>query len=129
MRGDLGRSFISGLDVIDEVRDRFPNTSKLAFISIIFSTLLGISMGVFSAIRRESFFDYVLTLIALLGISLPNFWLGILLIYFFSIELSILPIGGNYSWKHYIMPMIVTSAYRDCNNFKDYPFFNSRGNG
>ena len=108
--GDLGTSFINGMEVIDLVKARFPNTIRLAFISTILSAFLGVSIGMVSALKRETFWDYLLTIIALLGISIPIFWLGLMLIYFFSVELSILPIAGASTWKNYIMPVITLSA-------------------
>jgi ABC-type dipeptide/oligopeptide/nickel transport system permease component len=63
-----------------------------------------------SALKRETVVDYLLTVLALLGISIPIFWLGLLLIYIFSVELSLLPIAGAYTWKNYIMPVCTLSA-------------------
>lgn len=109
VQGDLGTSFISGVDVIDMVIARFPNTVRLAFLATIVSAFFGISMGLLSALKRETFVDYLLTVIALLGISIPIFWLGLMLIYLLSVELSLLPIAGAATWKHYIMPVITLS--------------------
>ncbi|MCG3772814.1 MAG: Glutathione transport system permease protein GsiC [Nitrosomonadaceae bacterium] len=108
---DLGKSYISGINVIDEIRQRLPHTIRLAFFSTLFSTILGVSMGLLSARRRETALDYILTMIALLGISVPIFWAGLLLIFFFSVKLNILPIGGNNTWQHYVMPVLVLSSY------------------
>ena len=110
VKGDLGTSFINGMEVIDLVKARFPNTIRLAFISTILSAFLGVSIGMVSALKRESILDYLLTVVALLGISIPIFWLGLLLIYIFSVELSLLPIAGAATWKNYIMPVCTLSA-------------------
>jgi len=110
VKGDLGTSFINGMEVIDLVKARFPNTIRLAFISTILSACFGVSIGMVSALKRETIVDYLLTVVALLGISIPIFWLGLLLIYVFSVELSILPIAGAASWKNYIMPVCTLSA-------------------
>jgi ABC-type dipeptide/oligopeptide/nickel transport system permease component len=110
VKGDLGTSFISGVDVIDLVKARFPNTIRLALISTILSAFLGISIGVISALKRETIVDYLLTVAALLGISIPIFWLGLMLIYVFSVELGVLPVAGAATWKHYIMPVCTLSA-------------------
>jgi ABC-type dipeptide/oligopeptide/nickel transport system permease component len=110
VKGDLGTSFINGMEVIDLVKARFPNTIRLAFISTILSAFLGVSIGMVSALKRETIVDYLLTVVALLGISIPIFWLGLLLIYIFSVELSLLPIAGAASWRNYIMPVITLSA-------------------
>jgi len=111
LKGDFGRSYISGLQVIEEVKVRFPNTLKLALITTIVSSTIGIVMGLISALKRETFIDYFLSIISLLGISTPVFWLGLMLIYIFSVELSILPIGGNDTWKHYVMPVIALGTF------------------
>jgi ABC-type dipeptide/oligopeptide/nickel transport system permease component len=108
--GDLGTSFISGVDVIDLIKARFPNTIRLALLSTIVSAFFGILMGLISALQRESFVDYLLTVVALLGISIPIFWLGLMLIYMFSVQFSLLPIAGASSWKNYIMPVCTLSA-------------------
>jgi ABC-type dipeptide/oligopeptide/nickel transport system permease component len=110
VKGDLGTSFINGMEVVDLVKARFPNTIRLAFVSTILSAFLGVSIGMVSALKRETIVDYLLTVMALLGISIPIFWLGLLLIYAFSVELSLLPIAGAASWKNYIMPVITLSA-------------------
>jgi ABC-type dipeptide/oligopeptide/nickel transport system permease component len=108
--GDLGTSFINGMEVIDLVKARFPNTIRLAFISTILSAFFGVSIGMISALKRETIVDYLLTVLALLGISIPIFWLGLMLIYVLSVQLSLLPIAGASSWKNYIMPVITLSA-------------------
>jgi ABC-type dipeptide/oligopeptide/nickel transport system permease component len=110
VKGDLGTSFINGMEVIDLVKARFPNTIRLAFISTILSAFLGVSIGMVSALKRETIIDYLLTVVALLGISIPIFWLGLLLIYIFSVEFSLLPIAGAATWKNYIMPVCTLSA-------------------
>ena len=110
VKGDLGTSFINGMEVIDLVKARFPNTIRLAFISTILSAFFGVSIGMISALKRETIVDYLLTVVALLGISIPIFWLGLMLIYVFSVQLSILPIAGASNWKNYIMPVITLSA-------------------
>ncbi len=110
VKGDLGTSFINGMEVIDLVKARFPNTIRLAFISTILSAFFGVSIGMISALKRETIVDYLLTVVALLGISIPIFWLGLMLIYVLSVQLSILPIAGASSWKNYIMPVCTLSA-------------------
>ena len=108
---DLGKSYISGMLVKQEIKVRFPNTIKLAFLATLVSSILGVTMGVLSALKREGVVDYSFTVLALLGISIPIFWLGLILIFIFSVQLKILPIGGNSTWQHYVMPVIVLATY------------------
>jgi len=110
-RGDLGKSYITRRPVALEVGNRFWNTVKLALAATLLSTLLGISMGTVSAARREGRWDYLLTVLTLMGISMPIFWLALLAMYFFSVQLKVLPTTGNDTWRHYIMPTATLSVY------------------
>ncbi len=103
-RGDLGRSIASDLPVMEEVLTRFGNTLQLAFWAMLLTTVLGLVAGVFSAIHPYSKIDYGSMTGALLGISMPSFWLGLILMGFFSVYLGWLPAGGKGTWAHLIMP-------------------------
>ncbi len=94
VRGDLGKSLIHRGDVATEIGRRAPISLYLAGLAFIISILVGIPMGVISAVRRGTWLDSVLTSIGNLGITMPIFWLGILLIYFFGLRLNWLPIFG-----------------------------------
>lgn len=111
IHGDLGRSALSGMDVSSEIMVRFEKTVQLSLLSIAFASVLGITFGTVSAFKRNTWVDYFLTLISVLGISLPNFWFGILLIYTFAIKLHWLPATGSSSTKNYILPVICSSFY------------------
>lgn len=93
--GDLGRSYRSNATVSSEVLSRFPATIELAFAAILFGTAVGLVAGIVAGIKRDSFLDYSSTLGALLGISIPTFWLGMILIIIFGVELGWLPISGR----------------------------------
>jgi len=95
LQGDLGRSYRSNDTVTDEVLSRFPATIELAFAAMLIGTTIGLIAGVVAGVRRDSFFDYSSTLGALLGISIPTFWLGMILIIVFGVELRWLPISGR----------------------------------
>lgn len=110
LRGDLGIDYITGRPAKDEIMERLGTTLKLAGASIIFSILVAIPAGIISAIRQYSLIDIVTMVIALLGNSMPNFWLALMLILFFSVYLGILPASGLYGIKYYIMPVIGISA-------------------
>ena len=109
--GDLGVSIFTRRPVIVEIRDRFWNTAKLSLVAIVAATILGMAMGVISAINRNGFWDILFTIIALLGISIPVFWLGLLMMWFFSVELGVLPSAGDSSWRHFIMPTVTLAVF------------------
>ena len=110
MKGDLGTDYITGRPVRDEIMERLGTTLKLAAASIIFSVAIAIPAGIISAIRQYSLIDIITMVLALLGNSLPNFWLALMLILFFSVYLGILPASGLYGIEYYIMPVIGISA-------------------
>jgi ABC-type dipeptide/oligopeptide/nickel transport system permease component len=111
VQGDLGQSFITRRPVIVEIKSRFWNTVKLSIVAITFATVLGLVMGTISAVNREGRWDYFFSILSLFGISTPVFWLALLLMYFFSIRLGILPTSGNDTWRHYIMPTFCLAVF------------------
>jgi peptide/nickel transport system permease protein len=97
IHGDLGRSYRTGIPVISELVKRYSVTIELAFAATLIAVLIGIPIGIISATKRNSVFDFVSRTFALLGISVPNFWLALLLILMFSLAIKILPTGGYVS--------------------------------
>jgi len=95
LKGDMGRSIISHEQVTVEIASRFPNTIELAIAAMIFAILIGIIAGIISATKQYSVADYSVMGIALFGISMPVFWLGIMLMMIFGVFLGWLPIGGR----------------------------------
>lgn len=91
--GDLGTSYYTKVPVAQEIFSRFPATIELAIASIIFASIFGIIIGIISAVKKNSFFDHAGMVIALIGVSMPIFWLGILLIILFAGIWHILPSG------------------------------------
>jgi len=91
---DFGNSFVSRRPVFTEIIARFPTTAQLAGLSVITALLIGIPLGIISATRQYSIFDGGATFIGLLGVSIPNFWLGMILILFFAVNLDLLPATG-----------------------------------
>ena len=94
LKGDFGTSFITRQPILDELLIRLPNTLNLAVSSMILACLIGIPLGVIAAIKKDSLLDNLLTTVSLLGISVPNFWLGSILIIIFCVNLKIFPTGG-----------------------------------
>ena len=108
---DLGRSARTQNPVIQEIWARLPNTILLAVVAITLACIFGIPAGIISAIRPYTFLDYLVTSAALFGISMPVFWLGLMLVIVFSVILPWLPAGGTGSWKHVILPSITLTAF------------------
>ena len=105
---DLGKSYVGNEDVLSAIMRKFPVTLQLTFASLIIAVLIAIPAGIISAIKQYSSFDYIFMLGALLGLSIPNFWLGLIMILNFSIKQKWLPatfVVGD--WKTLIMPSIV----------------------
>jgi peptide/nickel transport system permease protein len=94
VRGDLGESVRTGLDVTQTIIDKIPITLELAVLSVLIAVLIGIPTGVFAAARRGGFSDYASNAIGLAGLSIPNFWLGLVLILFLAIRVEIFPASG-----------------------------------
>ncbi|MGC7871885.1 ABC transporter permease [Desulfosporosinus sp. SYSU MS00001] len=95
LTGDLGTSYYTKLPVVKEIMSRFPATIELAFVAIILASFFGIVIGVISAVKKNSIFDNAGMFLALIGVSMPIFWLGILLIILFSGALHWLPSNGR----------------------------------
>ena len=108
---DLGVSARTQAPVIDEVMARLPNTVILAVVSLVMSVSIGIPLGILAALRRNTVIDMAVTGASLIGISMPVYWTGLLLISLFAVKLRWLPAGGYGSWKHIIMPSITLSLY------------------
>lgn len=112
-QGDLGYSYQSNQSVSEALFSRFPTTLKLAVTSVIIATIIGVCMGMLSSIKQNTWLDYTGTTFALAGVSIPNFWLGSMLILVFSVKLQWLPVIGLaepwYTWegmKQLILPSI-----------------------
>jgi peptide/nickel transport system permease protein len=115
LQGDLGESTRTGLDVTPIIVERLPITIELAVLSVLIGVFLGIGAGVLAAVRRGFVADYTTTSVALVGISIPNFWLGLMLILVFAVHLKWLPASGYVPFfedpignlRHMIMPAFV----------------------
>ncbi|MBS3811313.1 MAG: ABC transporter permease [Halanaerobiales bacterium] len=97
LSGDLGRSVMSNNPVLNEISVRFPATLELSFCAMIFAVGVGIPAGIFAATHQNSFFDNASMLIALIGVSMPIFWLGLMLIWLFAVILGWLPPSSRLS--------------------------------
>lgn len=104
--GDLGRSYVTKQPVIDELLARFPATLQLAASAILIAVTLGIPIGIISATKQYSFFDMFFMILALVGVSMPNFWQGLMMVLLFSVVLRWLPSSGYGTIWHLIMPAL-----------------------
>lgn len=106
VKGDFGESIRTSRPVLDEILVRLPITLELAFWSIVITVVLGVLIGIIAATKQNSFTDVGLMMVALLGVSLPNFWLGLMLIIYFSVGLQWFPVAGWGTFSHIILPAI-----------------------
>lgn len=107
---DIGKSYVTKRPVLKEISDCFPVTFKLAALAMIFAILLGIPIGIISAVKQYSWFDTISMIFALIGISMPVFWFGLLLILLFAVKLHLLPASGFSSFKYMILPAVSLGA-------------------
>lgn len=105
-KGDFGRSYSTKKPVFDEVFSRFPATLKLTVAGMIVAIAIGIPVGIISATKQYSLTDSISMILALLGVSMPNFWLGLMLILLFSVRWGLLPSGFDGSFASLILPAI-----------------------
>ena len=103
---DLGESFRTGNPVAEELFSRLPATLELTCAALVFMVILAVPAGILSALYHHTFVDHLSRLCALLGASLPGFWLGLMLIYFFSVKLGLLPVMGRGGLRHLILPAV-----------------------
>ncbi|PWW38163.1 MULTISPECIES: nickel ABC transporter permease subunit NikB [Paenibacillus] len=108
-RLDFGTSYLTNKPVWDEVKLRLPATAELAFWSMLLSVLVSIPLGILAAVYKNSWIDMVSRAISYFGASIPQFWLGYLLIFFFSVKLDWLPVEGRGSWENLVLPTITLS--------------------
>ena len=121
-RGNLGDSYITGRPVLETLLRRIPATLELMGVSLLFSVVLGMALGIVSAIKQYSFLDYLLTVLGFAGVSVPVFFTGMLLIYTFAIKLQWLPTSGMTTpgepfslvdnFRHLLMPALAIGLLR-----------------
>jgi len=110
VRLDLGTSLTTGQPVLEMIGERFPLTLALALLAEGLALLVGIPLGVISAVRKDSAWDRFAGFISLIGLSLPGFWLGILLLLAFAVAIPIFPLFGSGSFSNLVLPAIALSA-------------------
>jgi peptide/nickel transport system permease protein len=104
LHGDLGESYRLRMPVTQLIRYRLGATAQLAVLGVLFELLMGVPVGIISAVKSRTWLDRAAMIGALVGVSAPRFWLGIVLLYLLGFRLSLLPLGGSGSLKHAILP-------------------------
>lgn len=104
VQGDFGRSIKGQVPVLELIKDRLPQSLKLALVSLVITIGLAFPLGVLAAVKKGTPIDTLANLMAVLGQSLPQFWVGIVLIQIFAVHLRWLPVAGTGSFWHYILP-------------------------
>jgi ABC-type dipeptide/oligopeptide/nickel transport system permease component len=110
LRGDLGRSLRTSEPVTSAIAARMPATLELAVAAMLIAVLIAIPLGIIAAVRAGTRVDHAATTLALLGISMPNFWLGPLLAMVFAVELGWLPVSGRGTLAHLVLPAVTLGA-------------------
>jgi len=111
VQGELGKSFNYRMSVSELYFQRLPNSLQLALAATLISFLLGVPAGIVSAVRVNSWWDNLGKTVALLGLSIPGFWLGLVLILIFAVGLGWLPTSGRGDWRHLVMPSVALGWY------------------
>lgn len=119
--GDLGRTILDERPVVDIIGEKWGNTMQLGLAAGIWSVLVGVPLGVLSAVKRGTVWDFMGRTFALLGMATPQFWIGLMFIFFFGVKLHLLPTGTKYGYpafplawdniKHFILPAVVLGWY------------------
>lgn len=115
---DFGNSVVDKQPVTDTILERLPATLQLGLAAFLFSLVVGIPLGILSSIKRDSFWDQVGKIVALLGQSTPPFWLGIMLIFFFAVTLGWVPPSGRWEWNSFILPAVTLGWFTVAANMR-----------
>jgi peptide/nickel transport system permease protein len=106
LTGDLGLSYRTGKPVLDSLAERFPTTLQIAGAGLLFAIALAIPLGILAAVYRRGPVDHLSRVVALLGASMPSYWVAYLLILLLSVRLGWLPVAGSQTWQHAVMPAL-----------------------
>lgn len=109
LRGEFGRSYYTNREVMADLKEKFPNTAYLALSAMLIATPVGLFLGFAAALRRNSFVDRAITTISVVGISVPVFWSGLLIMLLFSLELKLFPPSGTGGLRFLVLPAVTLS--------------------
>lgn len=110
VHGDLGTSLRTGMPVTGQILERLPATLELAAAAMMVAIIVAIPLGIAAAVKRGTAIDHTAMVLALSGVSIPNFWLGPLLAIIFAVELGWLPVSGRGTWAHLVLPAVSLGA-------------------
>ena len=110
LHGDFGTSYVYNESVLTLILQRLPTTLLLSVLGIFFALIIGVPAGIVSAVKQYSVLDYIVMIVALLGISMPGFWLGLIMILFFSRNLGWFPVSGWEGPIYWVLPTITVGA-------------------
>jgi ABC-type dipeptide/oligopeptide/nickel transport system permease component len=111
VQGNLGKSLANKQDVAQQIGERLPNSAAIGVPALFLSTILGVAMGVAAAVKRDTWIDKSMRVVAVLGQSMPAFWVSIMAIFVFSVLLRVLPTSGMGSPDHYVLPIAVLTFF------------------
>ncbi|MFJ7649851.1 nickel ABC transporter permease subunit NikB [Lysinibacillus sp. NPDC097279] len=107
---DFGNSYVSKMPVWDEVTSKIPATIQLALGSLLIAVVCSVPLGFLAGVKKNSVIDYISRLLSYMGASIPSFWLGYILIFFFSVKLNLFPVEGIGTWQHLVLPSITLAV-------------------
>lgn len=110
LQGNLGTSMVTNSPVLEEILIRLPTTVELALASIFVAVSLGLLAGIISATKQNTWADMSIMVVALIGVSMPSFWMGLMLMYYFSVELGLFPVAGWGTFSHMVLPAITLGS-------------------
>lgn len=110
LQGNLGTSMVTNSPVLEEILIRLPTTVELALASIFVAVTLGLLAGIISATKQNTWADMSIMVVALIGVSMPSFWMGLMLMYYFSVELGLFPVAGWGTLSHMVLPAITLGS-------------------
>ena len=111
LRGDLGVSVkYSGKAVKEVIGEKLPHTVQLAVSSFVLMILISFPLGILSAVYKDKVADYIIRFLSFVGVSIPSFWFGMVLIWLLAVNLHLLPVSGSSTWKHIVMPTLTLSV-------------------
>ena len=110
LQGDFGKSIVTSSPVLEEILIRLHTTIELALASIFVAITLGLLAGIVSATKQNTVADMSIMVVALIGVSMPSFWMGLMLMYYFSVELGMFPVAGWGTLSHVVLPAITLGS-------------------